>query len=75
MSRLQKNDPLAVCPYYDGHTDHLIVCRDENVRQKNVRAFEQVTECLEHREKFCRCLKWYQRCPIYTDISERDTIR
>ena len=72
--KLKKNDPLAVCPYYEGHNDHVVVCKDENVRQKNMRSFERVTECLEHREKFCRCLEWYRRCPIYTDIGEGDVI-
>ena len=83
MSRLIKEDPLAVCPFFGAFNAHVVVCDDSDGIVIS-RAFVDASECSEHREDFCRCKKEgdgeplfsYTACPYYTLIlEERETAR
>ncbi|MBR2906825.1 MAG: hypothetical protein IKC26_02115 [Clostridia bacterium] len=77
MSRLIKEDPLAVCPFFGGYNDHAIVC-DSGEGTIITRTFFEQSDCKEFREDFCRCQKQgrggalfaYPACPYYLLLLE-----
>lgn len=77
MGKLIKEDPLANCPFFGGFNAHVVVC-DGGEGIIISRTFFDKSECMEHREDFCRCKKEvdgknlfaYPACPYYALILE-----
>ena len=82
MSRLIKEDPLAVCPFFGGYNDHALVC-DGGEGTIVTRTFFEPSDCKEFREDFCRCKREagdktifaYPACPYYALLREEQELR
>ena len=67
--RLYNSDPTIACPFYARQNDHLLVCRDENRKERSIMfSFTSVSDCVEQKDRFCR--RDFRECPIYKELAK-----
>jgi hypothetical protein len=69
MRSLNFEDVTIKCPFYSRQNDHLLICKDdENPKSVLSYSFLKVSDCVSHKDRFCRSETGCERCPIYKAI-------
>ena len=69
--RFSTEDPSIECTFYNRQNDHVLLCRDDNRPSHSyVMYFDNTSDCVKHKDDFCRSKDHCQKCPLYKAFSE-----
>lgn len=64
-------DDYVVCPFYTGQYKQRMQCTGINENTRLHLYFKNNESMKEHKNKFCRDIFCYDRCPLYKAIAKQ----